>query len=436
MASVDDLLRRLHHQAAGLRPSGNTDRQFDAYLRGWKPLAAAAGRVLGDLDPRPEDRELYVLLQSLALRQDTAPAGRDRGLESLALVVGAIGDLIRSSPAAVGTAGQVQRSRLQASIQAALHAAARATVDLARDAHQPASAETVRKLAETTELAALLPPLARVSTLERITAPTPDGADETVQRWAKIAGQTFRNYRIVTGIALQDAAATLAILCQVTATSLREAARRRVLDPFEAREAARLLDDASTQWRKAANWPTTVQLGGRAHEHREAAEAVRAALTGPPLARLTLRERVHTLRAAVASADAIGGLQSATVARLVRESGLWVARERENLRPPGVQRRHIKLDWEVMPRGHPAGRLLADQARSAHTALTAASTAVNQAVLPAAPLRGDAGRIALVDHRIVADWWEAVAPTARPRRPEDERPAGSSRPSVHRAIGR
>lgn len=436
MATVDDLLRRLHHQAAGLRPSGSPQRQLDAYMRGWAPLAAAAGRVLADLDARPEDRELYVLLKSLARDRDTEPGNADRGFASLALVIGAIGDLVHSSPATVGGAGQAQRSRLQASIQAALHAVGRATVDVARQAQQLTSVETVRKVAEATELAALLPPLARVSTLERLNAPAPEGADGAVQRWAAVAGRTFSDYQVVTGVALQDTAATLAILCQVTATNLRDAALRRIVDPAEAKNAAKLLDDASNAWRKAAIWPANVQLGGRAREHRQAVDAVRESLTGPPLARLTLRERVHTLRAAVATADGIGGLQSATVTQLVRQSGLWLAHERENLRPPGVQRKHVKLDWEHMPFGHPAGRLLADQARTAHNALTAAVTAVNQAVLPAAPLTGEAGHIALVDHRVVADWWETVEPPTRSRRPEDEAATRSHRPSPDRTIGR
>lgn len=420
MATVDDLLRRLHHQAAGLRPSGNPQRQLDAYLRGWAPLAAAAGRVLADLDPRPEDRELYVLLKSLARDGDTEPGNADRGLASLALVIGAIGDLVHSSPTTVGRAGQAQRSRLQASVQAALHALARATVDVARDAQQLAAVETVRKVAEATELAALLPPLARVSTLERLNAPAPEGVDGAVQRWAQVAGRTFSSYQVVTGVALQDTAATLAILCQVTATNLRDAAHRRMVDPADAKHAARLLDYAATAWRKAAIWPSNVQLGGRAHEHRHAAEAVREALAGPPLARLTLRERIHTLSSALVMADGIAELQSATVTQLVRQSGLWLAHERGNLRPPGVQRRITKLDWERMPWGHPAGSLLLDQARAAHAALTAAAAAVNQVVLPAATLTGEPGRITLVGNRIVADWWETVEPTSRSRRPEGE----------------
>lgn len=422
MATVDDLLRRLHRQAAGLRTSGDPARQFQAHQRGWMLLATNAGRVLEALDPRPEDRELYRLLRTLGRGSATQPGRNDAGVEALALTTGALADVIISSPAAVGGAGQTQRSRLQASIQAALHAAARTTFDLARAAHQEPDGETVRKVAEATELAALLPPMAHVSTLQRltVTGPNPDTVDGAVHLWSRVAQAIFTNYLLVTGIALQTAAATLALVCQTTADTMRQAARRRILDPGAARETAELLADAAAAWRAAAVWPSQVQLGGRAHEHQQAARAVRAALTGPPLARLTLRERVHTLRSAVTAAAGISELQAATVAWLAGHGGLWIAQERPNLRPPGVQRKHVKLDWDTMNWGHPAGRLLTDRANAAHSALAVAAAAIDQAVLPAATLRGEAGRIALVDDRVVADWWETVEPATRTRTPEDE----------------
>ena len=84
--------------------------------------------------------------------------------------------------------------------------------------------------------------------------------------------------------------------------------------------------------------------------------------------------------------------------------------------------------------GHPAGRHLTDQANTAHQALTFAAEALDQAVLPGASLRGDAGRIGLVGNRIVADWWETTEPSAKARRPENEAQRG--RPSMDRAVGR
>lgn len=438
MATVDDLLRRLHRQAAGLRPAGDPARQFQAHLRGWMPVATNAGRLLDALDPRPEDRELYGLLQALSHGRNTQPGRIDAGLDALALTIGALGDVVISSPTAVAEAGQTQRSRLQASVQAAVHAAARVTCDIARTAGQSPAAESVRKVAEATELAALLPPLARISTLERLTATrlTPDTADGAVQLWAGVAKHTFTNYRLITGIALQDAAATLALLCQTTAETLRQAARRRILDPADARATARLLSGASAAWYKAAAWPPSVQLGGRAYEHQQAVKAVRDALAGSPLARLTLRERVHSLRAAVTAAVTIGGLQSTAVARVANQGGLWVAHERENLRPPGVKRRHAKLDWEAMPWGHPAGRMLASRAHAAHLALMEAGRAIEEAVLPDAAMRGEAGRIALRDNRIVAGWWETVEPAAKPSGLESRAIPSAPGPQHDRSVNR
>lgn len=434
MATVDDLLRALHRQAVHLHHAGSPGRQLPAHLRGWAPLATNTLRVLEALDPFPQDRELYGLLRRLAASQGVRPGRPDGGMQRLALIVGALGDVVLPAPETVAHAGQTQRSRLQASLQAALHAAARVTVDIAQNADQTQVADTVRKVAEATELAALLPPSARVSTLERLAVPrlSPGTLDGAVQVWAGVARRTFSDGWLVTGVALQEAAATLALVCQTTADTLHEAARRRVLDPDTAREAARLADAASIGWRAAAAWPTSVQLGGRAYEHHQAVRTVRQALTGPPLARLTLRERTRTLRTAISACLKIGDAQAEAVTRLAREGGLWVARERVNLRPPGVQRHKIRLDWEPIWPGHPAGRVLIDQAQAAHQQLAAAAAVIDQAVLPGAPQRGEAGRIALVDSRIVADWWETVTPTPGTRtRPSVPGPAPS-----HQGISR
>ena len=210
MVTVDDLLGRMHRQAAGLKPKGQPDRQLQEHLAGWIPLAATSRRVLESLDPRPgEHPDFYATLESLTRRRRVSAGRPDSNLQALALTVGALGDILDSFPKDVAMAGQAQRSRLQASIQAALHAAARSTLSLT------AGSEDVRmlvsKVAEATELAALLPPRARESTLEaltatRLTAETVDGA---VQLWLGAAEATFTNYRLFTGIALQEAAATL-----------------------------------------------------------------------------------------------------------------------------------------------------------------------------------------------------------------------------------
>jgi hypothetical protein len=437
MATVDDLLRRMHRQAAGLRPNENP-AQLDEHLLAWMPLATNASRVLEALDPRPEEHpDFYALLRSPRRGGPTqAGTAADPSVTALALTVGALGDVVASSPRVVADAGQAQRARLQASIRAALHAAARSTVDIARASGNERAGVIVWKIAEATELDALLPPQARVSTLERLTvtrlsAGTVDGA---VQLWVGAAEPIFTNYHLITGIALQDAAATLALLSRTTADTMHDAARRRIIEPDASRETARLMGIASKAWREAAAWPSTLQLGGRAYEHHKAVRAVRDALTGPPLARLTLRGRVHALRSAISAAATIGEMQARAVTWLVNRGGLWVAHERPNLRPPGVERRHVKLDWETMAFDHPAGVLLSERANQARLALEDAAKAINQAVLPAASVAGGAGPIALVDNRIVADGWESVGSNVRTRRPEEDTPrmAGHHRLGISR----
>ena len=419
MATVDDLLRRMHRQAAALRPDGNAGR-LDAHLIAWGSLAANARRVLEALDPRPEEHpDFYALLQSLRRGGSTqAGTAADPSVTALALTVGAMGDVVASSPRVVADAGQAQRARLQASIRAALHAAAQSTVDIARAAGNERAGAIVWEIAEATELDALLPPQARVSTLERLTVTrlSVDTVDGAVQLWVGAAEPIFTNYHLITGVALQDAAATLALLSRTTADTIYDAARRRIIESDGSRETAHLMGIASKAWREAAAWPSTVQLGGRAYEHHRAVRAVRDALTGPPLARLTLRERVHALRSAVSAAATVGEMQARAVTWLVNRGGLWVAHERPNLRPPGVERRHVKLDWETMPFDHPAGVLLSDRAHRARAALDEAAEAINRAVLPGSVDRDTAGRLALVDNRIV---WEAVERNPCVRRPED-----------------
>lgn len=185
-------------------------------------------------------------------------------------------------------------------------------------------------------------------------------------------------------------------------------------------------------WRKAAAWPATIQLGGEAREHRLAVRVVREAIIGPPLARLTLRERVHTLRAAAGTAVTIGEVQA--VARVAKHGGLWIAHERPNLRPPGVERRYVKLDWERVASDHPGGRPLADQARFAQQSLMAIVDAVDLAVLPGILPPTRATGIGLVENRLVAKRWKVVEPPTSARKPEDEAPrrAGSCQPSIAR----
>lgn len=434
MATVDDLLGRMHRQAANLKPKGQPDRQLQEHLAGWLPLAANSRRVLESLDPRPgEHPDFYGLLESLTRRRRITAGKADSDLEALALTVGALGDILDSFPKDVAKAGQAQRSRLQASIQAALYAAARSTLALA-----PGSDDVrmlIGKVAEATELAALLPPRARESTLEgltltRLAAETVDGA---VHLWLGAAQGTFTNYQLFTGIALQEAAATLSLLSLVTAGTLREAARRRIIDPDSAQQTAALMDSAAAAWRTASGWPSSVQLGGRAPEHHLAARSVRDALTGPPLARLTLREKAHALRSAAIDAATLGRLQACAVVWAVNAGGLWVGQVRPNLRPPRLQRRHIKSDWEPMPQGHPAGVVLAQWAQAAWRCQQAATEAMDGAVRPTVT-RCDPDVVALVDNRIAAGRWESIGIATRARKPDDEVSSSPSprRPTVAR----
>lgn len=100
-----------------------------------------------------------------------------------------------------------------------------------------------------------------MSVLESLTVTrlTPDTVDGAVQLWTDAAERVFANYHLITGVALQEAAATLALLCQAAADTMHDAAQRRVVDPDAGCETARLMASASTAWRKAGSWPSAVQ---------------------------------------------------------------------------------------------------------------------------------------------------------------------------------
>lgn len=408
MATIDDLLRRLHHQAAELTLSADPD-QLNAHLLGWAPLARHALRTLDALDPRPEDREIYTLLQPLSRGRGSTPGRSDHDVDAMALTLGAIGDILISSPKQVADAGQAQRDRMQATILAALHGAARATVEIARSSGRDDGVEQLQKVAEMTQLAALLPPRARVSSLERLTV-TPlnvDTIDGGVALWAREAQRTLNNYRLVTGVALIDTAATLALLCGSASTTCREAARRRIVDPEAGRAASFLLADASEAWRRAANWPANIQLAGRAHDYRRAMQDVRHALGQAGLSGLTLRGRLGALRAAVDSATEIGHRQVGATRLATSGRGLWVAHDRENIRPRGMKPKQL-LEWGWMEFGDPAGLGLTKSAEAAQQSLVVAAEALDHAVLPVPGVRGEAFPVTLVEHRIAAGWWEMV----------------------------
>jgi hypothetical protein len=430
MASIDELMSQLHRRAARLRWTGNPQRKLDAHLVAWAPLAVQTRRVLSALETRPEDRYLHDLLAPLAHRFEVNAGRADPGLADLAVIIGAIGDVLAGSPAVVGGAAADERHRLSLGIQAAVFAAARTTVDIAGAARQDHHVARFWDISRATAFAAQLPPGARTSSLERLTVPrTPlDTVEGAARQWVTEAARTFTNPRLVTGVALMDAAATIAIVCDLSATTMRDAARRRLTEPTAARSAAALLENASRAWREAAAWPRKVQLGGSAHEYREAANLLRENLNSPPLHRLTLQERMSALRVVVTLAQDVGEHQARAVRTLSSRGGLWIARERDNLRPPGVERRRIKFEWERSTHFHPACVLLRGRSNAAAGALLGAASAMDQTILPAAVLRIEPDHVVLVSNRIVAGGWEMVGPPAAQRGPAQASPAQSQVP--------
>ena len=161
MATVDDLLRRMHRQAAGLPTLGQPSRLLEAHQLAWMPLATNARRVLESLDPRPDqDPEFYGLLQSLSLgRHTSAGQAPDPDLTALALTVGALGDMVNGFPEIVADVGQAQRTRAVGLPEGRAHPAAHAVEQQDRGVAAPSLA--AYRLRSTTSAPPRRPPIDR-----------------------------------------------------------------------------------------------------------------------------------------------------------------------------------------------------------------------------------------------------------------------------------
>lgn len=424
MATVADLLDLLHRQAWELAQQrvDAPEEALQPHMRGWVKVAAAASRALAQLDVR---RDLDEVLDQLADGGLASPGRPDRRLADLSVTFGGIGDLLAAEQVNIELAGYAARSRLHASMWAALNTAARATLAIAQDGGGSEQATVLATLATVTELAALIPPAARENLLDRLPAASPGSATlkGAVDGWAAAAGEVLTNDHQVTGYGLQRVAGSIALICQVTAATTKEAADARLVDPDAARVAARALQRAAQAWRQAAAWPPYLRLGGRTTELRHASTALDAALTGPHATGLP--ERLTSLWAAVNVATLIGDEHRVMTARLAAGGGLWVSvaalPAAYQASHPGVRR----SGWVPQPASDTAtSKPLATAARAATDALRNAGAELDVAVEPI-QARTASPRTGLK----AAQVWETVTPPVR-REAASARPGSSMLPGM------
>lgn len=400
MATVDDLLRQLHRRVArlGTRDGHDPSVQFASHLRGWRQLASQSQRTLGYLRPQSGDRELSRLLDLLARGISGTPAVAST-LTAVALPIGAIGDLLAGAPRAIDDATSGDCLRLRANLHAALHAVARATLALGRAARRADPKGVLERLANATELASLLPPPARASSLDRLTAArhSPATLDGAVGLWEYEARRVLGNRVLVTGVVLTDTAATLAVLCAAASRQLANAAGDGRVSPATWLAVAGQLDEAASTWRGAAVWPANVQLGGRQPDYRLTTKRVRDALRGPRFGYLPRQRRLRVLRDALAVAQGVGQLQAHTVEQLANRRGLWVTHARANLRPAGMRQRAGSRDWGRLEWGHPERQQLVDTVQAAERALRRATAGLDALLLAAPAVDCHPARLVLIE---------------------------------------
>ena len=231
----------------------------------------------------------------------------DAGLTRLSLTFGAIADLLAAHDTGVERAGVSERARLSASLEATLHVAARATLmNCGRYDAQPleAAGRSLERLSQLTELAALLPPSARVSALEQLnTRRTEVGTlEERVAAWGQLATTVLSGDAQLTGYALQSTALVIANICNRAAQTVQafEANSRQSDLPGLA---ATYLEQSASGWMRAAAWPEHIRLGGRSRELRLASTDVIRALAVPANPSVS---HLITLQAAVHLASNVG----------------------------------------------------------------------------------------------------------------------------------
>ena len=383
MASVGDLLRRLHLQAWELsRPPAtpSTEARLHGQLRGWVRVAASASRALSPLRHRPDLDDVLDQLADGGLATPGRPAAQ---LAALSQTIGAIGDILASRGTDIDRAGTASRDRLHASVQAALHAAARATLAVAQEVGHPDAAALMSRLAEATEMAAMLPPAARTSRLDHLalTVPGPKTLQGAVEQWARSATTVLSSQTQVTGYVLQSTAANIALICLAAAQATKAAAARGPLAQPVADKAVAALREASTAWRSAAVWPQHLRLGGRSAEYRRAADDLVAALNADPSVKPAPGTRFVELLAALPLVSEVAHAHQQATERLADAGGLWVsgaslmATQHHRAEIPGLRR----SSWFRELPGQHAAEPLAAASRTAGAALRTASDTLHHA---------------------------------------------------------
>jgi hypothetical protein len=248
----------------------------------WGALTRASLHLLQARPRHPNDsaRRLEALLTSLAGAPGEYPLpAPGTGLMDITATIGCTAEVMRVRNVASQTAREQADDGIRTSLEAALARAARWTQRGFLDAGVGPEPEIVRLAGSEAH-----PHQSPALQTWRIIGPTDPGIDGAVSRWESAATETITSPRLVTQLALQLAAADIALVCASASAVMRNGADAGALS--DASAVCEALDGAARSWRETTRWPAELRLGGRASELRKASADLRQRLDD------TLRTRV------------------------------------------------------------------------------------------------------------------------------------------------
>jgi hypothetical protein len=366
VATVQDLLDQIHDQGWSLLTdvSPGDAARVEGFRRGWVRLAYHASRVT-EIVGAPQG--VADLLESVIDASRLSGGRSEKGLVGMGLAMGGLADLLVARSGELDSAGIASRGRLQASVLAGLHAAARATMQVAVWGEHPDTVDVMKKIAAITETAAMIPPDHLRSQLDFLALPPPGPTtvDGAVQQWRQQAATTLSSPWLVTEHALRRVAGDISQLCRAGVRVLDNAAVVGTVDPAHMGDARALLSLAAASWQQSAVWPEHLRLGGRSTELRRDSAALVAAVQGPMLTGLAPAAQVAVIAAALRSAQVVAAYHERATARLADRGGLWVSAAAMS---PEYMGRHPEVSaqgWLPKPAGSKFGGEIAAASASA-----------------------------------------------------------------------
>jgi hypothetical protein len=335
----------------------------------WGALARASLQLLQARPRHLNDsaRRLEALLNSLAAEPGEYPLpAPGTGLMAITATIGCTAEVMRVRTVASRAAREQAGDAIRTSLEAVLARAARWTQRGFVDAEVRPDPEIVRLAGSDAD-----PHRSPALQTWRIIGPTDPGIDGAVSRWERPATEAITSQRGVTQLALQLAAADIAMVCASASAVMRNGADAGALS--DSSPVCEALDSAGRAWRQAARWPAELRLGGRASDLRQASADLRHHLDNTlrtrddwkhpedMFAEVTAEQLVAVLHSGLQSAIRVGQQVAASFDGLAHgASRVWL--EAGQIPTPGVVQEALdsaRYEWLPDPAGlHSAEGLL------------------------------------------------------------------------------